>query len=347
MGRRGDVRAFVALAAGAWLAGSARAAAQGPAKDPPKLGPVTRDAPWSVATERGRGFAKAGDCKAAVDAFDEAARHVVDPTVLRDRGLCHQALGNTFPAVDDFRRYLYERPDAADAPDIRARLAKLKGEKASAPGAEDENPFHEEKRISDANAPDAEASTTGSVSLDAIKAREARETDAERSALRFGKGFLLGLYVDVRRWGAIGYGWGQAVGATARWSVSSSSTLLLEAGYANINGENGAPPMDGATIFLGYEARFALDMYATHSLFAGLGFGYEHLNQAAGGLTFATMLPRARAGYRFVVGPSLGLEIGLDGGPAFQLVANPPAGASNEVATTWFLGLKTGIVVGF
>src|SRR5690349_21297769 len=40
-----------------------------------------------------RGRARAGDCAGALAAFDLALRTSIDPTLRRDRGLCHENLG--------------------------------------------------------------------------------------------------------------------------------------------------------------------------------------------------------------------------------------------------------------
>jgi regulator of sirC expression with transglutaminase-like and TPR domain len=48
-----------------------------------------------------------------------------DPAEKRDRGLALAALGATAAAADDLTAYLAERGDAADAPQLRARLAAL------------------------------------------------------------------------------------------------------------------------------------------------------------------------------------------------------------------------------
>ena len=77
--------------------------------------------------DAGRARMRTGDCKGALEAFDDALRVTTDPTVVRDRGICNEKLGYPFPAMDDYRAYLTNEPDAADADDIRARLAKLEG----------------------------------------------------------------------------------------------------------------------------------------------------------------------------------------------------------------------------
>src|SRR5947209_7898992 len=56
--------------------------------------------------------AKAGDCAAALDAYDVALRTSIDPALRRDRGLCHEQLGHPYPAIDDYRAYLTARPNA-------------------------------------------------------------------------------------------------------------------------------------------------------------------------------------------------------------------------------------------
>src|ERR1019366_6133794 len=72
---------------------------------------------------------RAGDCEGALASFDLAlSTSNQDPTLYRDRGLCHEKLGHPFPAVDDYRVYLTDVPDAPDAPAIRERLARLEDE---------------------------------------------------------------------------------------------------------------------------------------------------------------------------------------------------------------------------
>src|SRR5580698_2168675 len=68
----------------------------------------------------------AGDFEGALTAFDAALRtDNADPTLYRDRGLCHEKLGHPYPAIDDYREYLTEAPGAADADAFRARLSRL------------------------------------------------------------------------------------------------------------------------------------------------------------------------------------------------------------------------------
>ena len=59
-----------------------------------------------------RARARAGDCAGALPAFDAAIRVTIEPTLRRDRGLCHEKLGDPFPAIEDYRAYLVARADA-------------------------------------------------------------------------------------------------------------------------------------------------------------------------------------------------------------------------------------------
>src|ERR1700759_5690695 len=58
---------------------------------------------------------KAGDCAGALTSFDAALRTSdEDPTLFRDRGICHEQLGHPYPAIDDYRSYLTAVPGAQD-----------------------------------------------------------------------------------------------------------------------------------------------------------------------------------------------------------------------------------------
>src|SRR5579883_186907 len=87
--------------------------------------PLNLDAGKTTYGDIGRARMRAGDCAGAIDAFDEAINHSIDPTLYRDRGLCHEKLGHPYPAIDDYQVYLTASPDAPDADDIRIRLRRL------------------------------------------------------------------------------------------------------------------------------------------------------------------------------------------------------------------------------
>src|SRR5256885_15342176 len=75
----------------------------------------------NAAAEAARAKAAAGDCKGALDLFDEALRLSIDATLYRDRGACHDKLGDVYPLSDDYSAYLAQSPDAPDYDKIRPR----------------------------------------------------------------------------------------------------------------------------------------------------------------------------------------------------------------------------------
>src|SRR4051812_613421 len=126
MGKLGRPRAvwwfsIASIAVSSVAFGEEGARAAGDLAPPPPPPAASAVAPRG-AGEAARVRAKRGDCAGALDAFDQAARATIDPVVRRDRGLCHEQLGHPYPAIDDYRYYLTQRPDAPDADDIRSRL---------------------------------------------------------------------------------------------------------------------------------------------------------------------------------------------------------------------------------
>src|SRR5258708_37253383 len=59
---------------------------------------LSRQSSSASAADAARSRARQGDCKAALDLYDEALRTGTDPDIRRDRGLCHATMGNVFPA---------------------------------------------------------------------------------------------------------------------------------------------------------------------------------------------------------------------------------------------------------
>jgi len=314
--------------------GGARAAVKGGdgGVDPGRL-VIDEDLTAKQAGAEARARAKAGDCRSALDAFDAALRTSIDPTLYRDRGLCHEKLGHAFPARDDFRRYLTERPEAFDAEDIRKRLARAEG------APEDEVP-DDTGDAKGARGAGVEASTSRDV--DVIEAAEVRRAEADASPLRRGSGFALGPYFAARRWGKDDYGWGQAFGAALRWVPGKIGSVIGEIGYAQVSSSGTDASLGGLSLFAGYEVRLGLDDAVTNALIAGGGLGYERLRQAATGSVASIVVPRGRFGYRHVFGPTLGLEGTVDGGPAFIHVLD-----STVDATTFFVGGAVALLVGF
>ena len=64
-------------------------------------------------------------------------RITIEPTLRRDRGACHDKLGNATAAIEDYRAYLYARPEAQDAKEIEERIQVLDGQLEAARKPED------------------------------------------------------------------------------------------------------------------------------------------------------------------------------------------------------------------
>lgn len=292
----------------------------------------------------GRARARAGDCAGALVAFDEALRSTVEPTLYRDRGLCHEKLDNRFPAIDDYRAYLVARPDAPDGDQIRERLQRLEGTEPTERGTEDgAKPKDDSASASGAaslslgsEGASASASTKGSSSkrsnvigpsrdgdtrsYDDYAADERRADDAEHSPLREGTGWIFGAFVHVPRYffakgGTSDMAYG--LGATVRYSVSPSFTFLTEIGYAG-QGESGRTTAAGGVLaFGGGELRIPITKYAGDQFVIGGGLGFERYTTSGTRIGANFWSARFRGGFRHVFGPSVAVELLADGGPVF------------------------------
>jgi len=323
----------------------------------------------SGAAEAARARAAQGDCKGALDLFDQALTRSIDPTLYRDRGQCHDKLGDTFPAIDDYRAYLTEAPEAKDAPKIQARLDELikKASQDMAPVAANGGDYEAEMRGGVLVIPGEAHRTTASKPpdkddeaiskepasstrpLSAIERDEARATEAKNSPIRKGTGFILGAYAYPRYvFNPWAFRFGQGVGATLRYSISSSSTLLAEIGYLDQLGSSGggADSATGVTTLLGYEYRLPLDSYGNNQLFFAAGGGYEQVTQQATQQTYASFAARGRAGWRHVFGASLGLDVAADGGLLLTDAVDAPATATG-FGVGAFVGGVVSLEVGF
>lgn len=294
-----------------------------------------------------RARARAGDCAGALPAFDAAVRVTIEPTLRRDRGLCHEKLGNPFPAIEDYRAYLVARADAPDADQIRDRLARLE-EQAGVGGPsaqavkdrDDPNGFKAGGQFSlgtDAAGHSSSSSSSSATadkplgpksgeqerSFDYYAKQEKLADSADSSALRNGSGFVLGPFVSIPRYfvgdsrkgvqSELSY----AVGAALRYSFGGAASLISELGYAGIgtSGEIGA--FSGPLVFVGLELRIPISRYASDQLLLGIGPGWEHYTVSGLDGALNVFAGRGRFGYRHVFGPSVGLEVTVDGGPAY------------------------------
>jgi hypothetical protein len=291
--------------------------------------------------------ARAGDCAGALPAFDAAINVTIEPTLRRDRGLCHEKLGNPFPAIDDYRAYLSARPDAPDADQIRERLIRLNEQvgvaaQSAASFQERDESLHAGGSFSQGTQGGKASGSAGSSSsragarhddavlgakagepergYDYYAAREQIADAADSSPLRFGTGWIVGPFMMVPRY-FVGSGVQSslafAVGATFRYAWTSSLTFISEVGFAGI-GESGQPSSSGGPlVFAGFEVRLPLDTWATNNIILGVGPGFEHYTIAGTKASANVLAGRGRIGYRHVFGATIGLEITADGGPAY------------------------------
>jgi len=369
----GIMRTRKVLLASTYLAAALAAPpalAQG--KPAPPSGPSRSSAQFTLRREEAGGGdanvarqrARAGDCAGALPAFDAAVRVTIEPTLRRDRGLCHEQLGHPFPAIADYREYLTARPDAPDADQVRDRLARLE-EQVGIGG-----PSSQQVRDRDndsgyaasasfsagsggASASSSSSSRRGSATLgprageqersyDYYAARERAAEAAEESPLRHGTGWVLGPFLYMPRYVS---GAGQAdlffgTGLTVRYSFTSRWTFVSELGYAGVL-ERGASA-GGILTFAGFEGRVPLDGFASNQLYLGFGAGYERLSSGESDVALNFILGRGRFGYRHVFGPSVAIELGVDGGPALVV---PSGGGDSEVRAV--IGGAFAFVVGF
>jgi hypothetical protein len=277
--------------------------------------------------ETARARMKAGDCSGAIESFDAALRTSADATLRRDRGLCHESLGDAYPAIDDYRAYLAVFPDARDADGIRERLAALEqttlgyssastdapGDVEGAQGAEARSDAAAGGSASAGAAgtatPSAKAST--SASAPASSAGTAmdyadREDDPQQAPLRRGKGWTVSPFLSEHKWGASpgrvalssgasssfgdGGTWAECISLQVRRSFGPMSALFIEAGYEHFNSTGiDGPVVSGLTSQIGYEVRWPLDVEFTNQFILGLGLGFEHLSVAPGEAQFASV----------------------------------------------------------
>jgi hypothetical protein len=306
-------------------------------------------------------------------AFDAAIRITIEPTLRRDRGLCHEKLGDPFPAIEDYRAYVTARPDAPDADQIRDRLSRLEesvgvGARSAASFRESDESLHAGGSFSLGTQGGKTAGSTGSSSA---RARSKRETEntvlgpqagesekgydyyaarertaeaAELSPLRYGTGWIIGPFVTVPRY-FVGTGVNDSlaynIGATFRYAWSPSMTFLTEVGFGGV-GEQGQPSSSGGPlVFVGVEGRLPLDTWASNQLYFGIGPGFERYTTAGTKVGANFFEARGRAGYRHVFGPSIALDFGVDGGPVYV----KPEGLDGKVVGV--VGGQFAFLVGF
>ncbi|MBX3187445.1 MAG: tetratricopeptide repeat protein [Labilithrix sp.] len=353
---------FVLVVPGAAIA-APQGGAPGPARSSSQF-TLHREEAGGVDGNTARQRARAGDCAGALPSFDAAIRVTIEPTLRRDRGLCHEKLQHPFPAIEDYRAYLTSRPDAPDADQIRDRLARL--EESVGIGALSSQQVRDREQSSGMSGSitvGSDGATSGGAlgpregeqqrSFDYYATQERLADAAESSPLRFGTGFAIGPYLQLPRYfftGGQTSDFGFAIGASFRYSFGPVTSFLLEIGYAGFGTAGEGASQGGPQTFLGFEFRVPLDRWASNQIYLGLGPGYERYGTATN-VASNVIAARGRLGYRHVFGPQVGLEIGADGGAGVAIISGlPPPQPGVNVDDTQGIGLISGnvaFVVGF
>jgi len=363
------------LLASALVSGSALA------QQKPAAPPRTRNQPLNLSSSdqsvgpaaRARAKARANDCEGALTLFDEAIRITIEPTLRRDRAACHDKLGNPQAAIDDYRAYLYARPEASDAKDVEERIQVLEGQVEAARKPENDSgrsggsanasiSINGERTETSAGAggTDRSENRREATSYDDFSAQVKRRDEAESSSLRMGSGGAFGFYGAVRGMlGATGSQTeiGYSVGVSPRYSFNSWFGLVGELGFAGF-GSRAREAIGGIALWVGPEFRVRLDRYASNSLLFAFGPGYERYTglDRANPAAFNTGHLRGRIGFRHVFGANIGLDLSFDPGVAFfQFDGVPPSITIGGVTTTLpvtvdprvILGGNLAFVVGF
>ena len=275
-----------------------------------------------------------GDCAGALDVFDAAISHSIDPTLRRDRGLCHEQLGHAYAAIDDYRAYLTAEPDAPDAEGIRGRLGRLEQTTTgkSSTGDDDTPPDSGVSASGSVTVGTAGSGgdvqvTTGGPPRDPMDYVE-HDNDEMKSPLRRGKGFSVAPFFAEHKWFAPGsnFGdsqtWAECVGLQLRYSFGHTMTLFLEGAYQRFNSTDTTAAvftLQGLTSQIGLEFRVPLDVEYDNQLILAPGLGFEDwiatVNIAGGAsVSEGALVPRARVGWRHMVQESAAFDLTLDGG---------------------------------
>lgn len=377
--------AFASTASAAPPAAAPRSTTTGPARSSTQF-TLRREEAGGADGQIARQRARSGDCAAALPLFDAAIRTTIEPTLRRDRGMCHDKLGQPYPAIDDYRAYLTARPEANDAEQIRLRLATL--EDAVAKGGSDGAEGTNSDWGKDPSAAEAKAAsdvtigsggTDGSVagsgskkdkdkdkkrdrsnvlgpkqgererSFDAYAREEKALDEAEQSPLREGTGPIVGAFGYVPRFffaENVSDNMAFGAGATLRYSTGPNLTIVSELGFAGIGTQGDLTAFSGPLLMAGVEGRIPLTPYASDHIVLRGGAGFERYTVAGSKIGLNMIAGRFAAGYRHVFGPVLGVEFLLDGGPAFMDPDNVDGG-ENKGKLVGFLGGSFAVLVGF
>jgi hypothetical protein len=311
-----------------------------------------------------------GDWAGALDAFDVVLRSAADPTVSRDRGICHEQLGHVFPAIDDYRAYVTAMPDAPDADGVRQRLARLEQQGTGRSSASSDVPGDVAHGDGIAGGSAGTAPTAPARSLSRAAADQAgqprdkmdyidRDDDtAARSPFRWSRGFTLSPFLEEHKWlgGGGSFGdantWSESVGLELRYSVAGSGALFVAGGYEHFNATAVDPAtLGGLTAQVGYEFRFSLDPDADDQLLLSPAVGYEHLavtptDPQFSNQTVGAIVPRMRLGYRHMIAAAVALDLGIDGGYCKYFEYGSPGAGGVSSATQQLLSSNVLVAAG-
>jgi hypothetical protein len=296
----------------------------------------------------------AGDCAGALDLFDRALTTSADPTLRRDRGECHEKLGQPYPAMDDYRAYVTAAPDAPDASRIREKLDRLEEDTSGAsrdPAAANDDVPPPERIGTDASESEpargagAQASEAPSASS-ASGAPDVDEDEAEwlRSPVRAARGMAIAPLFEARKWfrdgASVGSGetWAENVGVEVRYSTSSRGAAVLDVAYEHFDSSGTtAEVVSGLSSMFLYEFRFPLNARYDDQLTLAPGVGYEQLGYTPGdsnasGYSEGGLTGGLRFGYRHTVERTVALDVGLQGGAAYFLKFDSAVDGHDSIA---------------
>jgi hypothetical protein len=339
MGHRLRLGLVLGSSLASWVASPGAAEAAPQRRD---QGPLyTQIDTGQAAAASARALAAQGQCDKALGAYDVALHSTIDMSIRRDRGLCHEALGHPYPAMDDYRAYLAWKPDAPDAGNIQARLDRLEIQTGTGGPSTTVHKSAEDVPDEPALADETTVGTTDNGKRRGIVQRtydeeESRYKDYDQalsSPLRRGHGAIFGIYTDFRNVTNSGANLPYfEVGADVRWSFDAFNSVYGQIGYVDqfptgvgeIGTANGTSN-GGLALGIGYEFRLRLDENATNSLLIGALVEYQRVTESQIGTALNLLIPEGKVGYRLVLGYGFGLELTGDIGTYLPLVSNSGA----------------------
>jgi len=326
-----------------------RAFAQQPADRSNSQFHLERHTEMNAATHTAQERFAAGDCVGALVAFDQAIRVNRDPLLRRDRGLCHEKLGHPFPAMDDYRVYLSEKPEASDWEDVRHRLVALEDQNGPRrePSKREESTSTISMSASVGGANNTRKVESKRTDVEGVREDEEAVDQAYDSPLRLGTGPIVGVYFGLRKFvgSTAPTGMGYAGGLSLGHSFGRVVSLTGELGYVSLDTPTVA--VGGLGVHVDLEFRLALNRLGGDSLLLAVGPGHEDYSGAGAATGSSVFIGRARVGYRHAFGPNLGLEATVDPAVALVHAYNLPVGVSVDDKVYGMFGGSVGVVVGF